>query len=70
MLPPPYFPVFLLQPIRIHGFATLNTTLYYREHFVDGRVLWPSGCGGIFLPSGVEASGLPAFSGSPGFYYQ
>jgi len=29
---PLYFPVFLLQPIRIHGFASLNTTLYYREH--------------------------------------
>jgi len=24
--------VFLLQPIGTHGFATLNTTLYYREH--------------------------------------
>ena len=38
MLPSPYFPDRLLQPIRTHGFATLNTTLYYREHFVDGRV--------------------------------
>jgi len=27
MLPLLYFPSFLLQPIRIHGFATLNTTL-------------------------------------------
>jgi len=53
MLPLLYFPDRLLQPIRTLGFATLNTTLYYREHFVDGRVLLPSGC--WVLPSGVGA---------------
>ena len=42
-LHPLYFPVFLLQSIGTHGFATLNTTLYYLEHYVDRRVLLPSG---------------------------
>jgi len=36
-------PDFLLQPIRIHGFATLNTTLYYREHTSLTVALLPSG---------------------------
>jgi len=46
MLPPPYFPDRLLQPIRTNGFATLNTTLYYREHTsltVAPFCLWAGG---------------------------
>jgi len=66
MLLPLYFPDFLLQPIRIPGFATLNTTLLSWESFVDGRVwreFWPLG-GRSFWPSGS------IFCGSESLYYR
>ena len=68
-LHPLYFPDFLLQPIRIHGFATLNTTLYYREHTLLTVTLFAFGPWWEFCLGAVGAFGLRAisFGGSPAF---
>jgi len=58
------FPDRLLHPIRTHGFATLNTTLYYREHTWLTVALFCLRVVGVFWPSGI------IFGGSPGLYYR
>jgi len=80
MLPFPYCPDRLLQPIRTHGFATLNTTLYYRESFsltvtFDGFCLravgafWPSGSIPL-VARRAFITGEYFFGGSPGLLLQ
>jgi len=61
-LRPLYFPVFLLQPIGTHGFATLNTTLYYREHTSLTVALFAFGPRWEFCLRAVGAFGLRAIS--------
>jgi len=79
---PPYFPVFLLQPIRSPGFATLNTTLFIvntlRSRSFAFGLGWEFAFGrGSFWPSGISFGGSRAFitgesffGGSPGLLLQ
>jgi len=77
-LPLPYFLDRLLQPIRTLGFATLNTTLYYREHTSLTVAFFCLRAVGAFWPLGsillvarrAFNTGEFFFGGSPGLLLQ